>query len=121
MSIQFIPFIIWVFLEKFQDLNNFFWEFCQDWRRKDRNGCWFIYFLTFLRSDVPVYLQVKLGLDFASKRKVVFVSDKIVPIEFIEGRNKLPSYFTNTFQVLNIISFVTLNQFIKDVFLNVAE
>jgi len=54
-------------------------------------------------------LWIKLGLDFASERKVVLVSNEVVPMGLKEGRNKPPSCFTNTFQILDVISLVTLN------------
>jgi len=76
-----------------------------------------ISFLTFLRSNIPVYLWIKLGLYFASERKVILVSNEVVP----KGRNEPPSHFTNTFQVVDIVSLVTLNQFVKDVFLHSSE
>jgi len=89
--------------------------------RKNRNRCWFISFLIFLGSNIPVYLWIKLGLYFASERKVILVSNKMVPMGPVEGRNEPPSCFTNTFQVLDIVSLVTLNQFVKDVFLHYSE
>lgn len=87
-------FVIRVFLEIFRNLNNF------------------------LKSDIPVYLWIKLGFYFASERKVILVSNEMVPMGLIEGRNEPPSRFTNTFQVLDI---VTLNRFVKDVFLHSSE
>jgi len=74
--------------------------------------------LPFLKLISLFICELNWAFTLCLKEKV---SDKMVPMGLVEGRNEPPSCFINTFQILDIVSLVTLNQFVKDVFLHSSE
>ena len=57
----------------------------------------------------------KLVRDLLPKRVLIVVSDKRVLSGFIDGRNEIPSCFTNTFKVLNIVRLECFNFLVFDI------
>ena len=56
-----------------------------------------------VRGLVQVYFRGELGCYFLPKAGLMIISNEQVPPRIIDGQNKLPGSFTDTFKVLDVI------------------
>ena len=117
LSIRFLHKRFVVLFEIFWNFFNFFHRFSWNKRWKRWNKGRFDNFLSFVGYLRFHDLRDEFRPDFVPKGYLVVIYKKAILVWLVDSGNKFSHGFTYTFKVFDLVSFITIDRFIWNVFL----